>query len=334
MAPEASPFEPLAPEPPPSEPPATESQPSPRRGRAPVAAPTLGAADFVATIEALVRTGSSGAVLRQARLMRRISISDVGATTRIRPEYVAAMEDGTPGVLPPGRYGLSLYRSYAIFLGVPPDDIVRMRDLEAGRRARSVSIFGARVSVQSSRRLVAVAVIVTALALAATFWHVLQPLGTGEIEAATARALAQATYLPGITAAPTRMPPAATVSLPTAAPAPTTAPVPSRVLGGAPTATSEPASPGRVAAPVSGPVDPGVVTLSFLEESWVRVSVDGTLVFEGTARPNERRNYSGDVVAVVIGNAAGVDLVAFGDRVGVVGKTGEVFEAIYRRPSG
>ncbi|NCA13437.1 MAG: hypothetical protein EBS89_04790 [Proteobacteria bacterium] len=164
----------------------------------------LSTEEFEAAIEALVRAGSPGAVLRQARLMRRLSIADVASTTRIRSEYVAAMEEGTPGVLPPGRYGLSLYRSYAIFLGVPPDDIVRMYDLESGRRSRSVGIFGAQVSVQSSRRLVAVAVITAAVAIAGALWYLLQPLSAADIEAATTRVLAQATFLPGVAPSSTK----------------------------------------------------------------------------------------------------------------------------------
>jgi cytoskeleton protein RodZ len=304
----------------------------------------LSAVEFEAAIEALVRAGSPGAVLRQARLMRRLSIADVASTTRIRSEYVAAMEDGTAGVLPPGRYGLSLYRSYAIFLGVPPDDIVRMHDRESGRRSRSVGIFGAKVSVQSSRRLVAIAVVAVALTVAGALWYFLQPLSAAEIEAATTRVLAQATFLPGIAPAATRSAAPPTMSLsslastpvptpvpvPTSVPKPTTAPTPiasvTETLATTPIAEPE-------EEPEPEPVDPTVVSLTFVEDSWIRISVDGKQVFEGIVRSPDTRTYAGDIVTVVAGNGSGVELVAYGDRIGVVGKRNEVFEGVYRRPS-
>jgi cytoskeleton protein RodZ len=276
--------------------------------------------------------------------MRRLSIADVASTTRIRSEYVAAMEDGTAGVLPPGRYGLSLYRSYAIFLGVPPDDIVRMHDRESGRRSRSVGIFGAKVSVQSSRRLVAIAVVAVALTVAGALWYFLQPLSAAEIEAATTRVLAQATFLPGIAPAATRSAAPPTMSLsslastpvptpvpvPTSVPKPTTAPTPiaaaTETLATTPIAEPE-------EEPEPEPVDPTVVSLTFVEDSWIRISVDGKQVFEGIVRSPDTRTYAGDIVTVVAGNGSGVELVAYGDRIGVVGKRNEVFEGVYRRPS-
>ena len=304
----------------------------------------LSAAEFEAAIEALVRAGSPGAVLRQARLMRRLSIADVASTTRIRSEYVSAMEDGTAGVLPPGRYGMSLYRSYAIFLGVPPDDIVRMYDRESGRRARSVGLFGAQVSVQSSRRLVAFAVVAVAVAVAGALWYFLQPLSAAEIEAATTRVLAQATFLPGVAPAATRAPVPPTVALSSLAPTPVPTPVPVPTSVPKPTAAPTPITTATAIVsstpvaeaeedPEPEPVDPNVVALTFVEDSWVRISVDGKQVFEGIVRSPDTRTYSGDVVTVVAGNGSGVELVAYGDRIGVVGKRNEVFEGVYRRPS-
>jgi cytoskeleton protein RodZ len=302
----------------------------------------LSADTFEATIEALVRAGSPGAVLRQARLMRRLSIADVASTTRIRSEYVSAMEDSTPGVLPPGRYGSSLYRSYAIFLGVPPDDIVRMYDRESGRRTRSVGIFGAQVSVQSSRRLVALAIVILAAAIAGALWYVLQPVGVAEIEAATNRVLAQATFLPGVAPASTRITAGPTATLTTLAPTPvwTPVPLPARVpdptvapMSIAAATSTVPGVPDAEDEPEPEPVDPDVVSLIFVEDCWVSISVDGKRVFEGIVRPPDTRNFSGAVVAVVVGNGSGVDLTAYGDRVGIVGKRDEIFQAVYRRPS-
>jgi cytoskeletal protein RodZ len=279
-------------------------------------------------------------VFRQARLMRRLSIADVAATTRIRSEYVSAMEDGTSGVLPPGRYGLSLYRSYAIFLGVPPDDIVRMYDRQSRRRSRAIGNFGARVSVHSSRRLVAIAVIVVAMTLAGVLWYFLQPFSGAELEAVTTRVLAQATFLPGVSPSTTRPGAPPTVALSSLAPTPVPTPIPVSPTAlkpsvGAPTAittpTLSPIPDDEEAEPE--PIDPNVVALTFVEDTWVRISVDGKPAFEGIVRSPDARTYSGDVVTLVIGNGSGVDLVAFGDRIGVVGKRNEVFEGVYRRPS-
>jgi cytoskeletal protein RodZ len=122
--------------------------------------------------------------------------------------------------------------------------------------------------------------------------------------------------------------------VPTPVPVPTTVPRPVASPTPITTATAtQPSTPDEEPEPEPEPVDPSVVSLTFTEDSWVRISVDGRQVFEGIVRSPDTRTYSGDVVTVVAGNGSGVDLVAYGDRIGVVGKANEVFEGVYRRPS-
>ena len=72
----------------------------------------------------------------------------------------------------------------------------------------------------------AAAVVAVAVAVAGALWYFLQPLSAAEIEAATTRVLAQATFLPGVAPAATRAPVPPTVALSSLAPTPVPTPVP------------------------------------------------------------------------------------------------------------
>src|SRR5687767_899911 len=65
-----------------------------------------------------------GEILRAARMRRRISLVEAEQATRIRQRYLQALEDDDYAVLPPGVYSVGFLRNYAIFLGVPPDEVL------------------------------------------------------------------------------------------------------------------------------------------------------------------------------------------------------------------
>ena len=304
--------------------------------------------DHEATINALSqrRNETAGSILRRARLLRRLALTDVAVATRIRSEYLAAIEDETAGVLPPGRYAISLHRSYAIFLGVPPDDVVRLYTSQQKRRDRFASMFGARVSVQVSRTALGVALFLIGIAIAISAWYfVLRPLST-EPDVASARALAQATFLPGTTATGTPGPgtspvpstpiiartvapftPIASNTAPsTPAPAtPAPAPIPATETAIPPTAVPPTAIPEPSPRPPSGPRTRSIV-LTYAGDSWTRVVVDGKLPFEETVPRGQTRTYEGTTFSVRVGNGGAVSLVAFGEDRGILGVTGQVVD--------
>lgn len=309
--------------------------------------------DHEATINALSqrRNETAGSILRRARLLRRLALTDVAVATRIRSEYLAAIEDETAGVLPPGRYAISLHRSYAIFLGVPPDDVVRLYTSQQKRRDRFASMFGARVSVQVSRTALGVALFLIGIAIAISAWYfVLRPLST-EPDVASARALAQATFLPGTTATGTPGPgtspvpstpimartvapftPIASNTAPsTPAPAtPAPAPIPATETAIPPTAVPPTAVPPTAIPepsprPPSGPRTRSIV-LTYAGDSWTRVVVDGKLPFEETVPRGQTRTYEGTTFSVRVGNGGAVSLVAFGEDRGILGVSGQVVD--------
>lgn len=295
--------------------------------------------DHEATINALSqrRNESAGSILRRARLLRRLALTDVAVATRIRSEYLAAIEDETAGVLPPGRYAISLHRSYAIFLGVPPDDVVRLYTSQQKRRDRFASMFGARVSVHGSITTLGLALFLIGIAIAVSVWYfVLHPHGT-EPDVASARALAQATFLPGTmatgTPGPATDPVASTpIIARTVAPftpiASNTTAVPATPASSPITATETAVTP--TAVPATATPEPtartGSIVLIFNAESWTRVVVDGKPLPDETVPRGQTRTYTGTTFSLRIGNGGAVSLVAFGDNKGILGSPGEVIE--------
>lgn len=89
---------------------------------------------------------------------------------------------------------------------------------------------------------------------------------------------------------------------------------------GVPDAT-EPPPP----SPSPTPVDDVNLTLLFEETSWVRIQIDGETIEEGTIPPGESRSLEGDdTVTVRFGNAGGVRAELNGQDLGTLGARGEV----------
>jgi hypothetical protein len=65
-----------------------------------------------------------GPTLRQARKRRKVELSEVEATTKIRIRFLRAMENEEWGVLPGDAYARSFLRTYASFLGLDGDRLV------------------------------------------------------------------------------------------------------------------------------------------------------------------------------------------------------------------
>ena len=80
-----------------------------------------------------------GAVLREARNRRKIDLSEVEATTRIRVRYLRAIENEEWDVLPGEVYARGFIRTYAAYLGLDgerlAEDHRRSVEPEAGRTA-------------------------------------------------------------------------------------------------------------------------------------------------------------------------------------------------------
>jgi cytoskeleton protein RodZ len=107
-------------------------------------------------------TRGVGALLRDARLRRGMTIADVAQNLRIRGAVLEAMEAGQFEKLPNGAYAVGFLRSYADFLGLDRDEIVRRVKAEtAAIGARTELIFP--IPVDESRLPSGIVVMVSIL---------------------------------------------------------------------------------------------------------------------------------------------------------------------------
>jgi len=121
----------------------------------------------------------------------------------------------------------------------------------------------------------------------------------------------------------------------------------SPTLPGAPTATLSPGEEGGVDAGVDafpteatpGEIveDPGAATgvnlqLLASRRTWVRVTVDGQIAFEGRLAPQVPQSFSGqNEVLLYTGDAGSLQVFLNGENLGVVGVEGEVVSLLYTR---
>lgn len=66
-----------------------------------------------------------GSALRRTREQRRISLDEIAKETRLSKRYLVALEDEAISKLPGGTYNRAYLRTYATFLGLNPDALVR-----------------------------------------------------------------------------------------------------------------------------------------------------------------------------------------------------------------
>lgn len=92
---------------------------------APETAPAAQPAEAPASAEAApVDVRSAGEKLRQARLAMGLSLEDVERRTRVKRDFVEALEEMDVKLLPGKAYAVPYLRSYARLLALPEDDLI------------------------------------------------------------------------------------------------------------------------------------------------------------------------------------------------------------------
>lgn len=72
------------------------------------------------------------------------------------------------------------------------------------------------------------------------------------------------------------------------------------------------------------------VQLIVIQRSWVRVTVDGQVAFEGRLQPGSVKLFGGELgIEVLTGNAGGVEVIFNQRDLGVMGLYGEVVSRVY-----
>ena len=279
-----------------------------------------------------------GRLLREARTARELSLADVESVTRIRQKYLEALESGDFASLPRGAVARGFLRTYATFLGLDADEMLRRYGEESGDAGYEVAIaepgkprlvdyrplevtLSEPVSGSSWWPWVVAALVVVA-AGALIWWLVsrnelsrfLTAFGPASIAAPSATSTQTATAWV-VTATPQ---PEREIVLPT--------PTSDLLLLPTPTVPS-------TITPTPRPTEtPEVVTqidmqMRITQRAWVRVTVDGEVAQEGTLESGDVKDYQAEQsITIRTGNGGGVSLTLNDEDLGPMGDVGKVVE--------
>lgn len=243
-----------------------------------------------------------GDTLRQRREEHRWSLDDAAQRTRIRREYLEALEEGNYKALPADVQARGFLRNYALALGLPAEELLNLYRREQGDpelvsiaplmplpKARSFSLPGLGFFL--------VALVVMFVMGYLIYYGWVKP------------------PVPPPTA--TVPPPTPTNILPTATPTVRVLPAPATVTA-TPTVTST--------------VYEGVeAVLQITADCWLRVTADGARIYEGTLRAGVSRTFRADrELIVLMGNAGGVRVTLNGRDLGIQGRPGQVLTQVWK----
>lgn len=280
---------------------------------------------------------SVGEILRRERDRQGISLATISQQTRIKAQFLDALEKDRHDLLP-GRFFIrSFALQYAENLGMNTDELLvalqRISgDLTPASPARpmeeprlgtlfperpaldplpegTASLLNAKKLAHSVAMLVSVVVVCGLL-----FWLWQSQMGTTSAESGHARS---------------RQPGSETVAPPAAQPLPQTKPV---ETAAAQPAASTPAAPVATPEPPKADPPPPVVpaakinlTLAASDRAWVRLVVDNKVIFEKLMVNGDTEAISGNVNAYVLTGSAGALAVKFnGSDIGALGPKGQI----------
>jgi cytoskeletal protein RodZ len=248
-----------------------------------------------------------GEEFRSAREARGLSLSDVAERLHIRSVYLAAIEDDDWHVIGAPVYVRGFMRTYARFLGLDPESAVARFSAavppgtpaaSTPRQTPAPAPGEKRAADSTTPSLAAILSIVVAIAAVLFVGYEFYQYRAG---------------------APGGAPPVAASSAPLDVAAADASPDVAAADGSSPL-------PAATVAPVARPAPKRGVTLNVTELSWLRVTVDGTVAYEGTLTAGSTKSFTGKAVDVRVGNAGGVRISVNGRPIGTLGAPGDVAE--------
>lgn len=286
-----------------------------------------------------------GQTLRSQRELMGLSLGDVERHTHIRMHYVSALENGDISHLPSPVQGRGMLSNYAAFLGLNTEAILlRFADgLQAGlydrqaartpRLAKSRQSETGRIPSRPSplRRLFSIDLFaggfLIIFLLGFSIWGALRisALRSNQVPSPTAPSASELLLSTQEESNSTSLPLTpititSTVSIPTVA----TTLVPDT------TQTVSIGTPGIFeSTPFFGnaPIQLYIVAN---QQSWMRITVDGEIVFEDRTMPGSAYTFSGNEQVVLrTGNAGGLQVYFNQQDLGNLGAFGEVVERVY-----
>jgi len=241
--------------------------------------------------------GELGEMLREAREQKGVSPAEVEEETKIRERFIKALEEEDYSILPDRIYTKGLLQNYAHYLGLDTSEVMRLFGEE---EIAPTPIPPASQALASppflSPDLIVILVIFMALGLLGVWGYrqYLAPILT-----------------PLFSATPT-----VEASFPTPEPTPTRTPPP---------------SPSPTSTPTEVVITGLRLEIEILTRTWLEVIVDGEEVFRGLLDAGETQTWSAnEVIALHVGNAAGVRAVLNGQEMPPLGEAGEVADVEWR----
>ncbi len=265
-----------------------------------------------------------GRQLRERREMLSLTYDEVERHTRVRDVFLKALEEGALDKLPSPVQTRGILANYAGFLDLNVDAVLlrfadglqaRYRERSAERPGRSRGPMKVNTSLPPLRSFIAsdllfgggVAIMLVLFAI----WGISRVM---TIRSAT-RAEATAPSISDVLAGTPIATPAQEVTL---IPAEDTSLAPTQEL----TATLQaPTLSAKVAVQLN---------LVAVERTYLRVSVDGKVQFDGRVLPGITYPFeAGDRIEVLVGNAAALKVTYNGRDLGLMGNFGEVIDRVY-----
>ena len=271
-----------------------------------------------------------GTTLKTQRERLGFTLSNVEKQIFIPERYLTAIENGSLEELPSTVQGRGMVKNYAQFLGLDPEplllnyaEVLQTRLSKVRKHAPDTgSSFSLRVWL---RRFIANPTIlwVGAILLIASvsIWSSVLIFGNqGSAPETTATIPGVADILlPSLTHTPTMEQPLTTLGEIEVEVALTPEPADPDVEEGEPTSTPQLTGNEKI-----------LIQLIIIQRSWVRVTVDNILAFEGRLLPGSVKLFGGELkIEILTGNAAGVEVIYNQRDLGVMGLYGEVINRVY-----
>jgi cytoskeletal protein RodZ len=109
-----------------------------------------------------------GAIIHQARKQKGLTLEDVEQETRIRTQFLIAIEEGELHEIPGEAYARAFIRSYAKVVGLDPDEMMAQYDLRKNPPDLhdKPSLRERRAEARRRRRIRAVVIVLAGAAVA------------------------------------------------------------------------------------------------------------------------------------------------------------------------
>jgi cytoskeleton protein RodZ len=286
-----------------------------------------------------------GKKLRSQRELMGLSLGDVERHTHIRMHYVCALEEGDIAHLPSPVQGRGMLSNYAAFLGLNTEAVLlrfadglqaSLYNRQAARnqgQAKSPPAEPGRIPARPSqlRRLFSMDLFVSGFLviflLGFAIWGALRisDLRSGQGASPTAPSVSEILLSTPPDMVGTTLTLEASVEPPDASPP---------VVGVPPveeTSDVDQTGTPAVVAPTPGGEDaPLQVYVVAHQRTWMRVSVDGEVVFEGRTMLGSAYSFAGsERIVLLTGDGAGLQVIYNQQDLGLLGSFGEVVERVF-----